>query len=103
MRRATGCWRRRFFVAAALVDERVGTIEDTDIGARVGLRWRRGPFELMNHAGIERARDARRRAIAGALERCRSPAIVDGAGARADAPFRFELVRTEVAQTASRR
>ena len=33
------------YVAAALVDEGVGTIEDTDIGARVGLRWRRGPFE----------------------------------------------------------
>ena len=45
------------YVAAALVDEGVGTIEDTDIGARVGLRWRRGPFELMNHYGIERARD----------------------------------------------
>ena len=37
-----------FFVASALVDEGVGTIDDTDIGARVGLRWRRGPFELMN-------------------------------------------------------
>ena len=30
-----------FLVAAALVDEGVGTIEDTDIGARVGLRWAR--------------------------------------------------------------
>ena len=39
---------RDVLVAAALVDEGVGTIEDTDIGARVGLRWRRGPFELMN-------------------------------------------------------
>ena len=27
-------------------------MEDTDIGARVGLRWRRGPFELMNVTGI---------------------------------------------------
>ena len=42
-----------FLVAAALVDEGVGTIEDTDIGARVGLRWRKGPFELMNQRGIE--------------------------------------------------
>jgi enoyl-CoA hydratase/3-hydroxyacyl-CoA dehydrogenase len=42
-----------FYVAAALVDEGVGTVEDTDIGARVGLRWRRGPFELMNQRGIE--------------------------------------------------
>ena len=45
------------YVAGALVDEGVGTIEDTDIGARVGLRWRRGPFELMNHLGLARARD----------------------------------------------
>ena len=45
------------FVAGALVDEGVGTIEDVDIGARVGLRWRRGPFELMNHLGLARARD----------------------------------------------
>ena len=44
-----------FHIASALVDEGVGTIEDTDIGARVGLRWRRGPFELMNHYGLPRA------------------------------------------------
>jgi len=44
-----------FYIASALVDEGVGTIEDTDIGARVGLRWRRGPFELMNHYGLSRA------------------------------------------------
>jgi enoyl-CoA hydratase/3-hydroxyacyl-CoA dehydrogenase len=44
-----------FYIASALVDEAVGTIEDTDIGARVGLRWRRGPFELINHYGLSRA------------------------------------------------
>src|SRR5260370_30390751 len=36
-----------FYVASALVDEGVGTIEDTDIGARVGLRGRRRPLPLM--------------------------------------------------------
>ena len=44
-----------FYIASALVDEGVGTIEDTDIGARVGLRWRMGPFELMNRYGLPRA------------------------------------------------
>ncbi len=44
-----------FFVAGAIVDEAVGTIEDVDIGARVGLRWHRGPFELMNHLGVDRS------------------------------------------------
>lgn len=44
-----------FLVATQLVDEEVGTIEDTDIGARVGLRWPRGPFEMMNRYGVEEA------------------------------------------------
>ncbi len=41
-------------VAAQLVDENVATIEDTDRGAKIGLRWRRGPFEIMNRLGIEK-------------------------------------------------
>ena len=39
-------------VAAALVDEGVATIEDTDRGAKIGLRWLLGPFEIMNRIGI---------------------------------------------------
>ncbi len=41
-----------FAVASELVTVGVGTIEDVDIGARVGLRWPRGPFEMMNAHGI---------------------------------------------------
>jgi enoyl-CoA hydratase/3-hydroxyacyl-CoA dehydrogenase len=41
-------------VAAALVDEGVASIEDTDRGAKIGLRWVMGPFEIMNKIGIER-------------------------------------------------
>lgn len=41
--------------AAALVSEGVASVEDTDRGAKVGLRWRKGPFEIMNRIGIERA------------------------------------------------
>lgn len=41
-------------VAAALVDEGVATMEDTDRGAKVGLRWALGPFEIMNKLGIEK-------------------------------------------------
>ena len=40
-----------FVAAKALVAEGVGTLEDVDIGARVGLRWAAGPFELMNRRG----------------------------------------------------
>ena len=41
-------------VAAALVDEGVASIEDTDRGAKIGLRWLMGPFEIMNKIGIEK-------------------------------------------------
>ena len=41
-------------VAAALVDEGVASIEDTDRGAKIGLRWIMGPFEIMNKIGVER-------------------------------------------------
>jgi enoyl-CoA hydratase/3-hydroxyacyl-CoA dehydrogenase len=44
-----------FGVAAALVDEGVASIEDTDRGAKIGLRWQKGPFEIMNTIGIEKA------------------------------------------------
>ena len=46
-----------FMVASALVDDGVGTAEDTDIGARVGLRWPQGPFEMINRFGIKAAGD----------------------------------------------
>lgn len=42
-----------FGVAAQLVDEEVATIEDTEQGALVGLRWARGPFGMMNDLGID--------------------------------------------------
>jgi enoyl-CoA hydratase / 3-hydroxyacyl-CoA dehydrogenase len=41
-------------VAASLVDEGVATIEDTDRGAKIGLRWIMGPFEIMNKIGVDR-------------------------------------------------
>lgn len=83
-----------FYVASALVDEGVGTIEDTDIGARVGLRWRRGPFEAMNHIGVENAHAM----AAGYAARWNVPVPkVLEAQARGGKPFTFALVRTEIA------
>ena len=54
---------RRFYgvclgVAAALVDEGVASIEDTDRGAKIGLRWNKGPFEIINQIGIAQTYDA---------------------------------------------
>jgi enoyl-CoA hydratase/3-hydroxyacyl-CoA dehydrogenase len=45
-------------VAATLVDERVASIEDTDRGAKIGLRWTMGPFEIMNTIGVDKTYDA---------------------------------------------
>jgi enoyl-CoA hydratase/3-hydroxyacyl-CoA dehydrogenase len=41
-------------VAASLVDEGVATIEDTDRGAKIGLRWVMGPFEIINKIGVDK-------------------------------------------------
>ncbi len=40
--------------AAALVSQGVASMEDTDRGAKLGLNWRLGPFEIMNRIGIDR-------------------------------------------------
>ncbi len=44
-----------FAVAAQIVEEDICSMEDVDRGAKVGLRWMSGPFELMNEIGIEEA------------------------------------------------
>ncbi len=42
-----------FLVAAQIVQENICRLEDVDLGAKVGLRWQKGPFELMNEIGIK--------------------------------------------------
>ena len=41
-----------FLVACELVEEGVASMTDADIGAKVGLRWRMGPFEMINRLGL---------------------------------------------------
>lgn len=48
-------WGVVFHISAALASEGVGTLEDTDLGAKVGLRWPVGPFEKMNQLGLAKA------------------------------------------------
>lgn len=50
-------WGVVFAVAAALADEGGASREDIDRGARIGLRWARGPFEEMNRLGLAAASD----------------------------------------------
>jgi len=42
-------------VATLLVAEGIASREDTDLAARVGLRWEKGPFEMMEELGPARA------------------------------------------------
>jgi enoyl-CoA hydratase / 3-hydroxyacyl-CoA dehydrogenase len=46
-----------FYVVSCMIDEETASPADIDLGAKVGLRWSRGPFELMNKIGVEHARD----------------------------------------------
>mgnify|MGYP001319698493 FL=1 len=44
-----------FAVSAQIVDEEICSMEDVDRGAKVGLRWALGPFEIANRIGISEA------------------------------------------------
>ncbi|MBK8258968.1 MAG: enoyl-CoA hydratase/isomerase family protein [Polyangiaceae bacterium] len=82
-----------FLVAGELVSEKVGSIEDTDIGARVGLRWPRGPFELMNRMGVEKAAAL----VSTFAERWgrKLPHVIAEQAAK-KAPFSFEFVQSTI-------
>jgi enoyl-CoA hydratase/3-hydroxyacyl-CoA dehydrogenase len=44
-----------FTIACIAVEENIASIEDIDRGAKIGLRWSLGPFEMMNKYGIDRS------------------------------------------------
>tara|TARA_B100000131_G_scaffold124953_1_gene122119 strand:+ start:455 stop:2521 length:2067 start_codon:yes stop_codon:yes gene_type:complete len=44
-----------FAVSAQIVEEEICSMEDVDRGAKVGLRWALGPFEIANRIGISEA------------------------------------------------
>jgi len=43
-----------FQITTSIVEKGITTKEDVDIGAKTGLRWSMGPFEMMNRFGIEK-------------------------------------------------
>jgi enoyl-CoA hydratase / 3-hydroxyacyl-CoA dehydrogenase len=82
------------FVATHMVEQGVCSAEDADIGARVGLRWSHGPFELANRAGVTAAA----RQVQTLVERwpgLQVPALLQRQAA-GGTPFRFASVRLEV-------
>ncbi len=44
-----------WIAAGQLVDEGVGSVRDVELGARVGLRWPRGPFTMAGEVGLDAA------------------------------------------------
>ena len=82
-----------FFVACSLLDEEVGTLEDVDIGARVGLRWPKGPFEMMNRLGITPVAE-RVTAFGGRWDTVVPPIL--SLQWRSRSPWTFRLVKSEV-------
>jgi enoyl-CoA hydratase/3-hydroxyacyl-CoA dehydrogenase len=81
-------------VAATLVDEGVASIEDTDRGAKIGLRWALGPFEIMNKIGIDQT-FAAVEAVARKYPDFRVPGILARQKA-AGKPFDFNFVDLDV-------
>ncbi|MGB5748108.1 MAG: 3-hydroxyacyl-CoA dehydrogenase NAD-binding domain-containing protein [Desulfobacterales bacterium] len=81
-------------VAAALVDEGVASIEDTDRGAKIGLRWIMGPFEIINKIGVDRTYAAVA-AIAQKYPDFKMPEILARQNAIGQ-PFDFKFVDLEI-------
>ncbi len=82
-----------YHIACQIVEEGVGTIEDVDIGARVGLRWAMGPFEMMNRQGM-----AEVDRIVGDVERFyklqRPQVLADQVAS--GSPFHIKLIQSKV-------
>jgi enoyl-CoA hydratase/3-hydroxyacyl-CoA dehydrogenase len=88
-------WGVVWQIATRLVfDEKVCTLEDCDLGARVGLRWPKGPFQAMNDAGTRNALWAVR-AIEQKYPDARVPAALVEHGEK-NAPFAIRLVTSRV-------
>jgi enoyl-CoA hydratase/3-hydroxyacyl-CoA dehydrogenase len=81
-------------VTRLVFDEKVCTLEDCDLGARVGLRWPKGPFQVMNEQGTRHALWAVR-AIEQRYPDARVPAALVAHGERNE-PFAIQLVAHRV-------
>ncbi len=75
-----------FLVAGEILDEKIARAEDVDLGARVGLRWSKGPLELANQLGAKNAAELAKRVPSGR----KLPASLDGK------PFDLKKVRLDV-------
>ena len=82
-----------FAVCTQIVDEEICSMEDVDRGAKVGLRWAQGPFELANRLGVA---EAHRMAAAYAeLAEFSLPGFLAEQAASGE-PFSFSYIDLEV-------
>ena len=82
-------------IACQLVcEESVCTLEDCDLGARVGLRWPKGPFEAINEMGTETALKYVQ-SIAEKYDDVSVPAELEKRGTE-NTPFDLRVVQTRV-------
>lgn len=85
-----------FGAAGALVDEGVATIEATNRGAIVGLRWNVGPFQLVNEYGAKDAYEMVKKLIVGREEEGFYLPEVLRKQAEENKPFQFSYIDYEV-------
>ena len=79
-----------FSVCSQIVEEEICSMEDVDRGAKVGLRWTQGPFELANRIGVaEASRMATQYAELAGLS-------IPGWMSRRDEPFEFSYVDVSI-------
>lgn len=82
------------YVACELVGAGVSTIEDCDIGARVGLRWAHGPFEMINALGVKATLHAVEQLLQPWKEQ-RVPALLQEQAAKGKS-FAIQLIKSEI-------
>jgi len=83
-----------FIIAANIVEEGCSSKEDVDRGAKIGLRWLLGPFELMNLKGMdETTRMAKE--VAAKYPDLQVPSLLSEQ-AKKDEPWKFQLVDLDI-------
>ena len=75
-----------FCVASQIVEEGICSMEDVDRGAKVGLRWVNGPFEMANSIGVDMA--SRLASEYASLASIQNPTTYIEQGSE---PFKFEF------------
>ena len=75
-----------FCVSSQIVEEGICSMEDVDRGAKVGLRWTNGPFEMANSIGVDLA--SKLASEYASLASIENPSLLARQGSE---PFKFDF------------